>query len=1055
MRTITVVVLCGLIALCSGYVILGDRYQNADPEFLEKQKTILEILHHVNQPELQPKYYQDGISYNIQDNLEMYENVEAVREFLKFYQMNLLDKNEIFSIMNQRHRDYAVALFHIFYYAKDWDTFYKTMVWANVNVNKGAYIYALTVSVLHRRDMIGMELPAPYELYPYYFFNADVIQKAKQIKDQGLSGIKQVEGVYRIVVQSNFTDEYYVQNPEQKISYFTEDIGLNTYYYYFHCDYPFWMGGKEYDLYKDRRGELYLFQHQQLLARYFLERLSNDLGDIEELSYRKPVKNGYYPKLRYYNGMFFPTRENNYNFYTEANYYDVMMLEDYERRIRDAIDYGYVILPDGRQIDLTRPESVDLLGNIIQGNPDQPLPRYFKYIGVFARLLLGGNIEAVKQGQVIPSVLEHYETAMRDPVFYSLYKRLIKYYWRFMEHLPTYTRDELDFSGIKIESASVDKLITYFDKYDADITNAVDVEYPGYYQPSFEQPGQVYGQYKPGMVYEPLQKKQVYGEEYQPFPEYQQTRKPGQYYGTYKQPQYYEQYQPSSYEPTSKSGPYYGLYKQPEYYEQYQPGYYQQTMKKGQFYGQEQMYAPSYDYQKYGVQKPTRFSEEEKDSSQETYDTKRGMNTLEQGQIYEGVKRYPGMMMTRKRRDLTSMEMMRPSTLYVNPLLTRGQVGLKYEPIYGRYESYFGAPAGEYKGYVSGTYRPYGKTGEYQGQFVTPGKVGGYQGTYGPYGKQGSYQGYYPMGLGRVGYYGGEYGYDQYSGVHTATKRQTVPTMSAMGKLPIENFVVYARQNRLNHLPFNVKLNVLSDKAVTSVVRIFLGPKYDQYGNLYDINVNRKNFFLLDAFKYDLVPGKNVILRNSREFTWFIRDRTPYLELYKWVMGAKRGVTNFPLDLTEAHCGFPDRLMLPKGKVAGMPFQLYFIITPYIAPRLPQGSTYNYILNCGVGSGSRYIDDLPFGYPFDRVIDEKTWYTPNMYNLDVMIYHKPTGKPFESMYQEQIYGQQYQPLVQYESGVKQQLYPYGEQYKVGEKYVSKVAEPQKAYYIKVKTEYTY
>lgn len=33
-----------------------------------------------------------------------------------------------------------------------------------------------------------------------------------------------------------------------------------------------------------------------------------------------------------------------------------------------------------------------------------------------------------------------------------------------------------DFSGVKIDKVEVDKLVTYFDKFDAGITNAVNVE---------------------------------------------------------------------------------------------------------------------------------------------------------------------------------------------------------------------------------------------------------------------------------------------------------------------------------------------------------------------------------------------------------------------------------------------------------------------------------------------------------------------------------------------------------------------------------------------------
>jgi len=187
-----------------------------------------------------------------------------------------------------------------------------------------------------------------------------------------------------------------------------------------------------------------------------------------------------------------------------------------------------------------------------------------------------------------------------------------------------------------------------------------------------------------------------------------------------------------------------------------------------------------------------------------------------------------------------------------------------------------------------------------------------------------------------------------------------------------EDFVIKARQTRLNHMPFTFKLHVHSDRVTKSVVRVFLGPKYDEFGHVYDINENRENFVLLDLFEYDLVAGDNVITRDSHDYTWYVKDTTNYLDLYKAVMSVSDGKSKWELtDYTEGRFGIPDRLMLPKGKKGGMPFQFFFIVTPYVAP-----------------TGDYYVDALPFGYPFDRKIDETYWFTPNMYYQDVNIFHK-------------------------------------------------------------------
>lgn len=278
MRSISLILLLGAVTLACGFSVSPKPAKIADKDFLLRQRSILELLQHVTQYEVLPQFYEESKTFRIEDNYDYYTNVEAVREFVRLYNYGLLPFNEVFSIYNDFHREQAIALFHAFYYAKDWDSFYKTIQWARFHVNEGLFVYALTVAVLHRKDTVGLTLPAPYEIYPYNFFSAETIQRAQNYKMNGFYDIKKSDGQYNFYIQSNYTGQYVRYNDEQSISYFTEDIGLNSYYYYFHADYPFWMGGKEFNLYKDRRGEFFLFEHQQLLARYYLERLSNGLG---------------------------------------------------------------------------------------------------------------------------------------------------------------------------------------------------------------------------------------------------------------------------------------------------------------------------------------------------------------------------------------------------------------------------------------------------------------------------------------------------------------------------------------------------------------------------------------------------------------------------------------------------------------------------------------------------------------------------------------------------------------------------------------------------------
>lgn len=63
-----------------------------------------------------------------------------------------------------------------------------------------------------------------------------------------------------------------------------------------------------------------------------------------------------------------------------------------------------------------------------------------------------------------------------------------------------------------------------------------------------------------------------------------------------------------------------------------------------------------------------------------------------------------------------------------------------------------------------------------------------------------------------------------------------------------DNTNIWVRQQRLNHKPFTVTINAVSDKQTEVLVRMYLGPKFDSKGKLFKLNENRLNFFELDEF---------------------------------------------------------------------------------------------------------------------------------------------------------------------------------------------------------------
>lgn len=194
--------------------------------------------------------------------------------------------------------------------------------------------------------------------------------------------------------------------------------------------------------------------------------------------------------------------------------------------------------------------------------------------------------------------------------------------------------------------------------------------------------------------------------------------------------------------------------------------------------------------------------------------------------------------------------------------------------------------------------------------------------------------------------------------------------------------MIKARNWRLNHMPFTVKLNVKSDKAQKAVVYMYVATKYDKYGHLYRMEDNRENFYQMTRWVVDLKEGDNMITRESGDFYPYVKDRTQFRAILKDIVNKKWQMKN-----TEAHCGFPERMMLPKGKKEGMPFEFFFVVAPWVEPTTAKKS-FDKNTVCGIGSGNRWTDGRPFNYPLDRPIDMDNWYTPNMYMYEAKIFHK-------------------------------------------------------------------
>lgn len=213
-----------------------------------------------------------------------------------------------------------------------------------------------------------------------------------------------------------------------------------------------------------------------------------------------------------------------------------------------------------------------------------------------------------------------------------------------------------------------------------------------------------------------------------------------------------------------------------------------------------------------------------------------------------------------------------------------------------------------------------------------------------------------------------------------------------------EDLSILIRQRRLNHLPWTYNISAFSKQNQQVLVKVFLGPKYDRFGQVVDIKENNDKFYLVDHFSYNIKQGHNLIVRNNEEALG--SDRTSYSTLIGRVRKALRGEEEFVIDGSEAYWSFPRRyklhvdlfivcnisnlyrLLLPKGTIGGMKFQLYVILTPI--PDIDKTITSDGVYK-RVGTGRH--SGLSLRFPLDRKIG-KSFSVPNSFIVDVTVRHE-------------------------------------------------------------------
>ncbi|EDX06280.1 GD10111 [Drosophila simulans] len=373
-----------------------------------------------------------------------------------------LGRDEQFSLFLPKHRRIAGRLIDIFMNMRSVDDLQSVAVYARDRVNP------------------GLDLPSFSQTFPDRFIDSQVIRKMREE-----SFVVQPGSRMPITIPRDYTASDL--DPEHRLWYFREDLGINLHHWHWHLVYPFEASARSI-VTKDCRGELFYYIHQQVIARFNVERFSNNLARLlpfNNLSH--PISEGYFPKMdslvasRAWPPRFESTRLSDLNREADQLNVEIGDLERWRDRIYEAIHQGFVMDERGNRVPLDEATGIDTLGNMIESSILSPNRVLYGDLHNNGHTFISYAHDPTSKHLESFGVMGDVSTAMRDPVFYKWHSYIDRIFQEHKSRLPAYTENQLNYSGVSIAGIQVDtnggrpnNLTTFWQKSDVDMSRGFD-----------------------------------------------------------------------------------------------------------------------------------------------------------------------------------------------------------------------------------------------------------------------------------------------------------------------------------------------------------------------------------------------------------------------------------------------------------------------------------------------------------------------------------------------------------------------------------------------------
>ncbi|NCJ05429.1 hypothetical protein GS597_02650 [Synechococcales cyanobacterium C] len=315
----------------------------------------------------------------------------------------------------------------------------------------GLVEHALMLFILHHPEGRKLRIPSLLTRSPGQVFATTALRLGTAEPDQ----------VYARSIQSSSTP------PEHRLDWFREDPLANEHHEHWHVVYPTQgIPGTEPLRLKDRHGELFLYMHQQMLARYDAERIALGLDLVVPFGdYHEPIAEGYDP-----GGLFTPDGNEGFTDYAVrpagtalrnlppailGSAYPVREHELRRDRTLEAVDSGY--FRNGNQF-VEVPQ--DYRGSDLLGKTNEPT------IASVSRRFYGNHhglghiLIAFALSNDRPGVMANTATAIRDPIFWRWHRHIDDIGFRHQERLtPNDYSDRPPVSMRKNGTESIDLIL--------------------------------------------------------------------------------------------------------------------------------------------------------------------------------------------------------------------------------------------------------------------------------------------------------------------------------------------------------------------------------------------------------------------------------------------------------------------------------------------------------------------------------------------------------------------------------------------------------------------